>query len=341
MNKVLSCPFSLDDDSTRILWEITSKCNLKCKHCLYYSSDNHLKKDMSKDEIFKVIEDISTDKTVKAIWLSGGEPLLNPDLLEIISKISSCGIKPSLSTNGTLVSSKEYAMELHRRGVDYVHLSIDGVTAEVHDEFRNVQGSFEKVMNAVDFLNHAGIVIGVTFMVTEQSIDSVEKMIALAIKKNIQVLSFYLVEPIGRGKSVEDANRPQLMLRINSIIKKARLTENKNLRIELFRTVESSGQEALKQCKGYNFLTITNSGELGACPWLIKSNDSIKKVLLTTTPFKQAKKIVQESMKNFLKERSEILRKHCSECKNANCCGKGCPAVSGFDLLDPLCQYIK
>ena len=312
MNKVLSCPFSLDDDSTRILWEITSKCNLKCKHCLYYSSDNHLKKDMSKDEIFKVIEDISTDKTVKAIWLSGGEPLLNPDLLEIISKISSCGIKPSLSTNGTLVSSKEYAMELHRRGVDYVHLSIDGVTAEVHDEFRNVQGSFEKVMNAVDFLNHAGIVIGVTFMVTEQSIDSVEKMIALAIKKNIQVLSFYLVEPIGRGKSFEDANRPQLMLRINSIIKKARLTENKNLRIELFRTVESSGQEALKQCKGYNFLTITNSGELGACPWLIKSNDSIKKVLLTTTPFKQAKKIVQESMKNFLKERSEILRKHCS-----------------------------
>lgn len=337
---VQSCPFTLDDNSIRILWEITSKCNLKCKHCLYYSSVTKAEPDMTTEEIFHIIDDISNDQSVKAIWLSGGEPLLKDDLFDIISKISSCGIKPSLSTNGTLIPNNEYAIELHKRGVDYVHLSIDGVTANVHDGLRNVPGAFDKVMKAVNYLNQAGIIVGVTFIVTKQSINSVEKMIELAINKNVQVLSFYLVEPIGRGKNFNIANRFEVMSELNEIIKKAMAANQSDLRIELFRTVKANGEEYLKNCKGYNFLTITNSGELGACPWFVKSQDIVKKVSLKGTSFIQAKEIVQSSMRSYLEERVNHLQQ-CKQCRHINYCGKGCPAVSGFDVADPLCEYIR
>lgn len=66
-----SCPFNLKDDKIRILWEITPKCNMNCKHCLFFQNNKELKdKDLSTEEIFEIIDNVSKDKAVNAIWLS-------------------------------------------------------------------------------------------------------------------------------------------------------------------------------------------------------------------------------------------------------------------------------
>lgn len=90
MNKVLNaCPFNLQDGKERILWEITPRCNMNCKHCLFFLGNGKNKKDeITTDQAYKIIDNIKKDKSIKAIWLSGGEPLLRKDIVQICKYIS-------------------------------------------------------------------------------------------------------------------------------------------------------------------------------------------------------------------------------------------------------------
>ena len=139
---LLSCPFNLNRPANRVLWEVTGKCNMNCKHCLYFApSDNVNSNDMSTENAFQIIHQMQNDGSIDEVWLSGGEPLMRNDLLCIIKEITKCGMKPSLSTNGYLVTQC-LAEKLHMCGIDYVHLSIDGINSETHDEFRQKKGLF-------------------------------------------------------------------------------------------------------------------------------------------------------------------------------------------------------
>ena len=95
MKIINSCPFNLEDGKTRILWEITPRCNMKCKHCLFFNNNcKDLKKELTTEEVFKIIDNVCKDTSVKAIWISGGEPLLRNDIVEICKYIKSKNIKP-------------------------------------------------------------------------------------------------------------------------------------------------------------------------------------------------------------------------------------------------------
>lgn len=192
--KVLnSCPFHLKDEKIRILWEITPRCNMFCKHCLFYQNgEKEMNKELSTEEMYKIIDNIAKDKEVNAIWLSGGEPLLRKDIVDICKKISSYNIKPSISTNGILLTDK-LIKELYNAGVTYIHLSIDGGKAETHEELRGAKGSFDLLMKAMDRLKLSPIKTGASFMVTEDSINEIEDVIQIALDKDLSVISFYLV----------------------------------------------------------------------------------------------------------------------------------------------------
>ena len=188
-----SCPFHLQDNKLRILWEVTPRCNMFCKHCLFYqNNEKGIEKELSTDEMYKIIENVAQDKQVNAIWLSGGEPLLRKDIVDICRKISEYNIKPTISTNGILLTDK-LIKDLYNAGVTYIHLSIDGGNAKTHEALRGVKGSFNLLMKAMDRLKDSPIKTGASFMVTEESIDEMEDVIQIAIDKNLSVISFYLV----------------------------------------------------------------------------------------------------------------------------------------------------
>lgn len=95
MKKIVNaCPFNLQDGKERILWEITPRCNMNCKHCLFFSENGKSKKDeITISEAFKIIDNIKKDKMIKAIWISGGEPLLRKDIVDICKYISKARYK--------------------------------------------------------------------------------------------------------------------------------------------------------------------------------------------------------------------------------------------------------
>lgn len=334
-----SCPFNLNRPANRVLWEVTNKCNMNCKHCLYYSDYQQVfAKDLPTEKVYRIIEQMKADGNIDEVWLSGGEPLLREDLLDIISKIHSSGMKPSVSTNGYLVS-KELAIQLKANGVDYVHLSIDGINSDEHDSFRQKKGAFERVVNAADFLCNADIIVGATCIITWNNINDIEKIVCLALRHSIKVLSFYMVEPLGRGLKLNRTVDDGLMIKLSKEFDELKIKYDKLLHLELFRT-SNDDEDRLKECKCYNFFTITNDGKLGGCPWLTKSEHSPCMVSMDKVSFIDARKIVQKTLRKFVAERKQALS-NCKTCLLQNDCGRGCPAVSDVRLYDPLCSYLR
>lgn len=333
-----SCPFNLNRAANRVLWEITGKCNMRCKHCLYYSSNDYNNSpDLSLEDISEIITQIQADGTIDEVWLSGGEPLIRNDIIKIITKISQAGLKPSVSTNGYLVT-ESLAKSLKKSGVDYVHLSIDGVDAVKHDEFRQRAGAFEHVVHAADYLNNNNIIVGATCIITWENIEDFNNIIKLAVKHRIKVLSFYMVEPLGRGQNLRNCLDNELMIRLSNKFNKANWKYGDKLHLELFRATNSR-QYALLECKCYNFLTITNDGKLGGCPWLMKSSRGIEAFPLVGSDFTEIRIRIQESLKRLISDRKQKLS--CESCEFNRNCGRGCLAVSNDQLVDPLCDFLR
>lgn len=273
VNVLNACPFNLKDGKERILWEITPRCNMNCKHCLFYMGNGKKCSDeITMEQAFEIIDNIKKDKSIKAIWISGGEPLLRKDIVEICKYIKEAGIKPSISTNGVLLT-EELIEKLYNAGVEYMHLSIDGATAQTHNNLRGVPQAFGILMDKMELLKTSPINVGASFMVTEKSIDEIDGVLEIAKSKNLNVISFYLVAELGRGainfKKEKFDLAKKLYEKINSIDR----NRYPGLKIEMFRANRSNldDNDIIQECKGYNFFNITYDGNLGGCPWLMKS----------------------------------------------------------------------
>ena len=360
--KILNaCPFHLKDDKIRILWEVTPKCNMYCKHCLFFqNTQKGIEKELNTKQMYKIIENIAKDKSVNAIWLSGGEPLLRKDIVDICQKISDYNIKPSISTNGILLNEK-LIEKLHNAGVDYIHLSIDGGTAKTHEDLRGVKGSFELLMKAMDMLKESPIKTGASFMVTEDSIDEMEKVIEIAVDKDLRVMSFYLVAELGRGAENFKNQEDGLVYRLQEKMKKIerwRRETNSNLKIEVFRADSCNEDDeytdeneknyheeaVLQECKAEQFLNITYDGKLGGCPWLMKSEQGFDVGSLLEEDFLVLKSRCQNEIKRKNEERKEKMSL-CKECSKKQECGRGCPALQINDNklyygLDSICPNL-
>jgi radical SAM protein with 4Fe4S-binding SPASM domain len=185
-------------------WEITYTCNLNCKHC-YNVSGVGGDWEPSLTDLRQFV-----DKYVKAgvygINLGGGEPLLRDDVIDIVHYADQRGIRMNIDTNATQVTH-EIAQNLKKAGLRAVHVSIDGSTSDIHDEFRETPGALESTVKGVKRLQKAGFSPVVRTVVSKLNIDDLEKMDTMLMQLDIKyhVLTRFL--PLGRGKE----NRGTLM----------------------------------------------------------------------------------------------------------------------------------
>ncbi|MFA7061048.1 MAG: radical SAM protein, partial [Pedobacter sp.] len=124
-----------------IAWETTQKCNLRCVHCRCSSEMTSSEGDFTTEEGKKLLKEIS-DFSKPVIVLSGGEPLLRPDIFELAEYGTSLGLRMCMATNGALVTD-EICLKMIKADIKMVSLSLDGSCAEVHDNFRQCPGSFD------------------------------------------------------------------------------------------------------------------------------------------------------------------------------------------------------
>lgn len=116
-----------------VSYSITRKCNLKCKHCYSDSSGEALSGELSTEEAFRLVEQLAA-WGVGLLVIDGGEPLCREDLLAVVRRAASCGLRTTLGSNGTLLD-KSVAKKLKEAGLAAVAISLDGAEAATHGCF--------------------------------------------------------------------------------------------------------------------------------------------------------------------------------------------------------------
>ncbi|MDP2430584.1 MAG: heme d1 biosynthesis radical SAM protein NirJ [Pseudomonadota bacterium] len=179
-----------------VIWNLVRRCNLTCKHCYSISADKDFAGELSTAEVFGVMDDLKAFH-VPVLILSGGEPLLRPDIFEIGRRAKAMGFYVGLSTNGTLVDEKNVA-DIAATGFDYVGISLDGLAA-THDRFRRKEGAFDAALNGVRLCRDAGAKVGIRFTLTQDNADDFPALLALTESEGIH--KFYLshLNYAGRG----------------------------------------------------------------------------------------------------------------------------------------------
>ncbi len=179
-----------------VIWNLIRRCNLTCKHCYSISADKNFPGELSTAEVFTVMDDLQ-QSGVPVLILSGGEPLLRPDIFEISRRAKDMGFYVGLSSNGTLITEENIGV-IREIGYDYVGVSLDGIES-THDVFRRKQGAFAESLHGIRLCRDAGIKIGVRFTLTQDNADDLPALLNLVDAE--QISKFYLshLNYAGRG----------------------------------------------------------------------------------------------------------------------------------------------
>ena len=179
-----------------VIWNLIRRCNLTCKHCYATAADKDFPGELSTQQVFEVMDNLKAFG-VPVLILSGGEPLMRPDIFEISHRAKDMGFYVGLSSNGTLVD-EDNIDDIVKVGYNYVGISIDGMR-ETHDYFRRKQGSFDEALRGVRLCHDAGIKVGLRFTLTQDNKQDLPGLLQLMNEE--QVDKFYLshLNYAGRG----------------------------------------------------------------------------------------------------------------------------------------------
>ena len=189
-----------------VIWNLIRRCNLMCKHCYSISGDVDFPGELATAEVFGVMDDLKS-AGVPVLILSGGEPLLRPDIFEISHRAKSLGFYVGLSSNGTLIA--EHNIEaIAAVDYDYVGVSLDGIGV-THDAFRRRDGAFAEALNGLRLCRDRKLKTGMRFTMTTDNAAEFPKLLELMDAEGID--KFYLSHLVyaGRGNKNrgDDAER--------------------------------------------------------------------------------------------------------------------------------------
>ena len=193
-----------------VIWNLIRRCNLACKHCYATSADIDFEGELDTAEVFSVMDELKA-YGVSVLILSGGEPLLRPDIFEISNRAKQMGFYVGLSSNGTRITSDNIDA-IAGVGYDYVGVSLDGMR-ETHDRFRRKTGAFDEALHGIRLCLDIGIKVGLRLTLTQDNAAELPEL--LQLMQDEQIDKFYLshLNYAGRGNRNRDSDLHHRMTR--------------------------------------------------------------------------------------------------------------------------------
>ncbi len=181
------------------IWEVTQACDLACVHCRASAQPDRNPLELSTDEGKQLIDQIASLQ-VPVFVLTGGDPIKRPDLFELISHARSVGVRVSLTPSATPLLTKDIVVRLKAAGLARLAVSMDGASAETHDLFRGMSGSFARTLDAVRWANEIGLPVQINTTFSRRNVAEIDAIVTLMEKLKITLWSVFFLVPTGRGK---------------------------------------------------------------------------------------------------------------------------------------------
>lgn len=210
------------DKKPVVVWNCTRRCNLKCRHCYSDAGAGDDRGELSGAEAREMISDLAR-YGVPVLLFSGGEPLLRPDVMELGAWAAvEKGIRTVLSTNGTLIGSKE-AAAIRESGFSYVGISLDGIGSD-NDRFRGAAGAFDGAVEGMRQCLRAGLKTGLRVTLTGPNHAGLEPLLDLARGEGLSRACIYHLVYCGRGSGMmrDDLSPVEARRAMDAVMRKAR-----------------------------------------------------------------------------------------------------------------------
>ena len=183
-----------------VSWNTTNACNMYCDHC-YRDAGCKAEEELSTAEAKTLLEQIAR-AGFKIMIFSGGEPLMRPDIVELVTYASGLGLRPVFGTNGTLITL-EMAQKLKAAGAMGMGISLDSMDREKHNKFRKFPGAWEGAVQGMRNCRAAGLPFQIHTTVMEWNNHELETLTDFAVAEGAVAHHFFFLVPTGRAKTIE------------------------------------------------------------------------------------------------------------------------------------------
>jgi AdoMet-dependent heme synthase len=200
-----------------VSWNLTYRCNLACEHCYLdaggtpqVGTENFAdRSELGTEECYRVIDEIAAFAPECITILTGGEPLLRRDIIEIVRRAAQRGLWVVVGTNGVRIT-ENVASRLAEAGARGLSLSLDALDPDRHDRFRKVRGAWRNTVEGAGILNRTGLPFIVQTTAGSHNLGELEAIADFAHERlAAKVWNLYFLVPTGRGQFVSDITPAQ------------------------------------------------------------------------------------------------------------------------------------
>ncbi|GAB7014854.1 SynChlorMet cassette radical SAM/SPASM protein ScmF [Methanogenium cariaci] len=186
-----------------IYFYLTPECNLACRHCWIsptYKNTGVATEYLPLDQFISIVEE-AAPLGLQTVKLTGGEPLIHPQIDDILEYLKESDYRLIVETNGTLITKENAALIASCKNA-FVSVSLDGIDAQTHEWVRGVTGCFDASCRAVKILADAGLKPQVIMSVMRHNVGQIEEMIRLAESLGAGSVKYNIVQPTARGETM-------------------------------------------------------------------------------------------------------------------------------------------
>ena len=325
-----------------VSWNTTNACNLTCAHC-YRDAGAKASDELSTVEAKKMISEIAR-AGFKIMIFSGGEPLMRPDIVELVRHASASGLRPVFGTNGTLITD-ELARELKDAGTMGMGISLDSLDKSKHDRLRGKVGAWDEAVRGMECCKRAGLPFQIHTTVMDWNAGELEDITDFAVKIGAVAHHFFFLVPTGRSAR-DDMEKTSLHAEAYESVLTRIMKKQQTVSIELKPTCAPQFMRIAKMMgvktrfrrgclAGTAYCIIGPRGKVQPCAYLNMEVGDVRK-----TPFD----VIWQTSDVLQKLRTMDYKGGCGTCAYKRVCG-GCRARAAYyhdgDYMaeEPWCLY--
>ena len=344
--------------------EVTSMCNLRCKHCLFgYDENNYsANDDMSKEEILKLIDYMVEKHEVCFVNIMGKEPFMHKEILQIIEYIKNKNLYLQIQTNGTLITHQiaEKLFDILDKKNDIIHISVDGALEHIHDDIRG-KGNFQKVKNVIKMFTEKNYNVLLAYTINSINLSTTELLYELCNELGVKSVLLGLYDDFIDLKEDLVPNEIKIVTQCANLLRKTK-ENNAQIFYDLsflspdFILKISGGEKVLDEylekqktnevmlkCHKSERVAVMSNGDVYLCPACQTPN---KEFCLGNIRSDNFSEIWEKRYSNIFFCERKMEKSFCKYCKYLRVCKGGCLAGSYFtykttDAPSARCTYYK